>query len=95
GTSGAECEDFIQSIRETAWKEGKLQDALWMANFAFLHFSGHALKWHSDLSPDVKQDWDKLEKALLERWPPPADESDSEKAQVKKLLLLSPRQIVI
>ncbi|KAG8943246.1 hypothetical protein FRC04_003113 [Tulasnella sp. 424] len=81
GKDGAECESFIKSIRETAWKEGKLQDALWMANFASLHFSGKALKWHSTLSLDVRQDWFKQEMALLERWPPPADESDDEEAE--------------
>ncbi|KAG8965293.1 hypothetical protein FRC05_003298 [Tulasnella sp. 425] len=81
GRSGAECESFIKSIRKAAWKEGKVRDALWMADFASLHFSGKALKWHSDLSPDVRQDWFKQEKALLERWPPPADDSDKEEAE--------------
>ncbi|KAG8940782.1 hypothetical protein FRC04_005051 [Tulasnella sp. 424] len=80
GKSGAECEDFIQNIREAAWKEGKLDDTRWMAHFASLHYSGKALKWHSDLPLDVRQDWFKQEKALLERWPPPADESDNEEA---------------
>ncbi|KAG8944438.1 hypothetical protein FRC04_001812 [Tulasnella sp. 424] len=81
GNSGAECEDFIQNIRETAWKEGKLQDGLWMANFASLHFSGKALKWHSALPLDVRQDWFKQEMALLEYWPPQAGGSDNEEAE--------------
>ncbi|KAG8920564.1 hypothetical protein FRC01_000699, partial [Tulasnella sp. 417] len=53
-------------------------DGEWMANFASLHFSGRALKWHSDLPLDVRQDWFKLEKALLERWSPPEDEGDNQ-----------------
>ncbi|KAG8962842.1 hypothetical protein FRC05_005090 [Tulasnella sp. 425] len=78
GKSGAECENFIKSIRKAAWKEGKLRDALWMADLASLHFSGKALKWHSDLPLDVRQDWFKQEMALLEHWPPPADASEEE-----------------
>ncbi|KAG8944437.1 hypothetical protein FRC04_001811 [Tulasnella sp. 424] len=81
GRSGAECESFIKSLRIAAWKEGKLEDARWMANFASLHYSGKALKWHSALPLDIRQDWFKQEMALLERWPPPADESDDEQAE--------------
>ncbi|KAG9022446.1 hypothetical protein FS837_006355, partial [Tulasnella sp. UAMH 9824] len=76
GKNGVECENFIQTIRDVGWTEGKLQDGLWMANFASLHYSGKALKWHSDLPLDVRQDWFKQEKALLERWPPPDDVDD-------------------
>ncbi|KAG8939677.1 hypothetical protein FRC04_006084 [Tulasnella sp. 424] len=81
GKGGAECESFIKSIREAAWKEGKLDDTRWMAHFASLHYSRKALKWHSNLPLDVRQDWFKQEKALLERWPAPADESDDEEAE--------------
>lgn len=73
GKNEEECENFIQKIRDVAWTEGKLQDGLWMANFASLHYSGKALKWHSDLPLDVRQDWFKQERALLEHWPPPDD----------------------
>ncbi|KAG8961366.1 hypothetical protein FRC05_006234 [Tulasnella sp. 425] len=52
-----------------------------MAHFASLHYSRKALKWHSNLPLDVRQDWFKQEKALLERWPAPADESDDEEAE--------------
>ncbi|KAG8999217.1 hypothetical protein FRB90_012128 [Tulasnella sp. 427] len=78
GKSGSECESFIRSIRRIAWEEGKVQDKTWMAYFASIHFAGRALKWHSDLPPDAQQDWGKMEKALLERWPPPESSDDDE-----------------
>ncbi|KAG9043393.1 hypothetical protein FS837_009671 [Tulasnella sp. UAMH 9824] len=76
GKSGAECEKFIKTIRRVAWEEGKIKDGEWMANFASLHFAGKALKWHTELPLDVRQDWFKQEKALLERWLPLEDEED-------------------
>ncbi|KAG8981725.1 hypothetical protein FRB90_007055 [Tulasnella sp. 427] len=78
GKDGTECESFIHAVRRVAWEERKMQDSTWMANFASLHFSGRALKWQSDLALDVRHDWIKLEKALLERWPPPDVGSDDE-----------------
>lgn len=71
GTDWKECNDFIRAIRASAWKEGKQRDMAWMADYAALHFSHGALFWHSRLLQDVRQDWGKLETALLERWPPP------------------------
>ncbi|KAG8999216.1 hypothetical protein FRB90_012127 [Tulasnella sp. 427] len=78
GKDGTECESFIHAVRRVAWEEGKMQESTWMANFASLHFSGRALKWQADLALDVRQDWIKLEKALLERWSPPDIGNDDE-----------------
>lgn len=61
---------FIRHVRATAWKEEKVEDDRWIANYASLRFSGKALKWHSHLAPDVRRDWSKLEMALLDQWPP-------------------------
>ncbi|KAG9044256.1 hypothetical protein FS837_008552 [Tulasnella sp. UAMH 9824] len=68
---------FIRSLRAAAWKEDKVEDDRWIANYASLHFSGKALRWHSQLPPDVRRDWAKLEMALLDQWPSP-DVADSE-----------------
>ncbi|KAG8982228.1 hypothetical protein FRB90_006939, partial [Tulasnella sp. 427] len=54
-----------------------------MANFASLHFSGRAFKWHSTLPQNVRQDWAKLEQALIDRWPPPDSDSDEEERQAQ------------
>lgn len=66
-------------MRERGWKEGKLRDPAWMADFASLHFSSEALKWHSFLSLDVRHDWYKLEMALVERWGKSDDVEKEEK----------------
>ncbi|KIO32729.1 hypothetical protein M407DRAFT_18487 [Tulasnella calospora MUT 4182] len=71
GTSWEECQEFILAIRARASWEGKQRDSAWMADFAANYFSHHALPWHSRLPEDVRQDWSKLEIALLDRWPIP------------------------
>lgn len=68
GGSWDECCAFIQRIRAAAWKEGKLRDPGWMADFASLHFWGDALAWYCLLPPDIQEDWPKLQTALAERW---------------------------
>ncbi|KAG8894558.1 hypothetical protein FRC00_008764, partial [Tulasnella sp. 408] len=77
GTGWEDCDAFIRNIRAAAWKESKLNDDLWVANYASLHLAGKALRWHSRLPPDVRRDWSKLEVALLDQWPSP-DEIGSE-----------------
>ncbi|KAG8900780.1 hypothetical protein FRC00_011239 [Tulasnella sp. 408] len=77
GTSWEECNEFILAIRTRALWEGKQRDPSWMADFAGTYFWQSALLWHCGLPQDVRQDWFKLEIALLSRWPPPP-ESDVE-----------------
>ncbi|KAG8895753.1 hypothetical protein FRB99_000364, partial [Tulasnella sp. 403] len=72
GGDGTECEDFIQSVRKYAFSEGKLDDKAWTALFASTCFSGKALRWHVALDNNTKTNWDLLEAALLEEWPPVA-----------------------
>lgn len=69
GDDGNECEDFIQSIRSHVFEKGKHEDQKWMASYAATCFSGPALRWHTQLDNNVKQDWALLETALLERFP--------------------------
>lgn len=71
GTGWEECNEFIRAIRASAWREGKQRDMAWMADYAALQFSHAALAWHSRLPQDIRQDWGRLENALLDRWPPP------------------------
>ncbi|KAG8913258.1 hypothetical protein FRC01_004635 [Tulasnella sp. 417] len=42
-----------------------------MAGFAATYFWQGALVWHSGLPQDIRQDWLKLEAAILARWPLP------------------------
>ncbi|KAG9039841.1 hypothetical protein FS837_000913, partial [Tulasnella sp. UAMH 9824] len=69
GTKWEECHDFIAAIRARALWEGKQRDPGWMADFATPLFWGTALEWHCRLPQDVRQDWFKLENALVDRWP--------------------------
>ncbi|KAG8902440.1 hypothetical protein FRC00_007976 [Tulasnella sp. 408] len=70
GDSWEECTAFILAIREAAWSEGRLRDPGWMADLASLYFSSRALSWHAKLPLEVRQDWFKLEEALVDFWAP-------------------------
>ncbi|KAG8921285.1 hypothetical protein FRC01_000323, partial [Tulasnella sp. 417] len=74
GTSWEECDEFILAIHKRAFWEGKQRDPGWMADFAAINFSRKARSWHARLPEDVRQDWSKLEKALVDRWPAPDDD---------------------
>ncbi|KAG9022977.1 hypothetical protein FS837_006061 [Tulasnella sp. UAMH 9824] len=71
GGSWKECGVFLQRVRAAAWKEGKLRDQVWMADFVSLHLSDRALVWYFRLSPEVRRDWPQLEAALVDKWMPP------------------------
>lgn len=73
GTDWEECDDFVAAVRARALWEGKQRDPAWIADFAAPLFSRTALSWHCRLPQDVRQDWFKLEIALIDRWPPPDD----------------------
>lgn len=68
GEGWFECAAFIRGIRAVAQEEGKLQDAAWMANLASTYLLDEALEWYSHFSPDVKENLDKLQAALIDRW---------------------------
>lgn len=78
GGTWKECGAFIQSVRAAAWREGKLRDSAWMADFASLHLSEYALAWYFRLSPEAQQDWPQLQAAFVERWPFPDGDNLSE-----------------
>lgn len=77
GDNSEECTAFIQAIREAAWTEGKLRDPAWMADLASLYFSGRAMTWHAKLPLELRQDWFKLEGALVDRWALAEEDDDS------------------
>ncbi|KAG8950673.1 hypothetical protein FRC04_007298 [Tulasnella sp. 424] len=70
GSDGAEAERFINRLRRIARAEGKLRDKEWMLDLALTCLEGDALRWHSRLPREVRNDWDALEDALLEKYPP-------------------------
>ncbi|KAG8920769.1 hypothetical protein FRC01_000608 [Tulasnella sp. 417] len=48
-----------------------------MADIASLYFSSKTLSWHSKLPLEVRQDWFKLEEALVNRWASANQDDDS------------------
>ncbi|KAG8980543.1 hypothetical protein FRB90_007652, partial [Tulasnella sp. 427] len=64
-----ECRKFVRSIRMRAQIEGKINDPRWMCETAYAYFDGDALEWHASLPVDVKNDWHRLERALLIDFP--------------------------
>lgn len=68
GEGWSECSAFIQTVRAAAWKEGKLRDPSWMADFASIYFLDEALAWYCHLPQDVQESWPKLQAALVDRW---------------------------
>ncbi|KAG8947270.1 hypothetical protein FRC04_010846 [Tulasnella sp. 424] len=79
GKSGKECDSFIRYIRRTAFEEGKHKDYEWMAGFASSLYSGRALRWHSKLEDEVRENWKRLEQEMIEEFGVSDDSGDSEK----------------
>lgn len=83
GKDWEECDSFIRAIRARALWEGKQRDLAWIADFAAPQFSRKALSWHCQLPEDIRQDWSKLEIALINRWPAPEEEEDDDEPQIE------------
>ncbi|KAG8893466.1 hypothetical protein FRB99_001925, partial [Tulasnella sp. 403] len=75
---GTECEYFVHKLRQTAFAHGKLDDNLWMAQFASTCLLGKALRWYVGLDSNTKNDWETLEAAMLEKWPLDSDDDDDQ-----------------
>jgi hypothetical protein len=60
-------------MRRMARNYGKEDDPTWIARTAVVCFTEDALRWHVKLSKDIRNDWELLEEALLDRFPAPED----------------------
>lgn len=69
GLDGTECERFIQQIRKKAWGANRSKDNNWIIEFVSTCMMGPALRWYIQLDPDVAEDWGRLQRAMIERWP--------------------------
>ncbi|KAG8894769.1 hypothetical protein FRB99_001004, partial [Tulasnella sp. 403] len=69
GIDDAECDSFVRHVRRKAVNEGKLQDPVWMANYAAGAFAGNALRWYDTLDKETKGSWDLLQTALFGKYP--------------------------
>ncbi|KAG8950666.1 hypothetical protein FRC04_007291 [Tulasnella sp. 424] len=65
---GEECSSFIRQVRRKAFEAGKSRDKEWMADYAVSCFAEDALKWSVGVPPNVLEDWDTLQRALMEEY---------------------------
>lgn len=71
GVDGAECEQFILSMRRRMFEEGRTDDNEWITQFIASCVADDALRWHARLAPEIQNDWKLLQAAMLDRYPPP------------------------
>ncbi|KAG8950667.1 hypothetical protein FRC04_007292 [Tulasnella sp. 424] len=63
-----ECSNFIRQVRRKAFEAGKSRDKEWMADYAVSCFADDALKWSVEVPSDVLENWDVLQRALMEEY---------------------------
>lgn len=68
GEPSEEIEDFVRQIRAEVFERGKSRDDEWIADFAATCFTGNALWWYENLSPDIQGSWTLLRQALLAKY---------------------------
>ncbi|KIO24619.1 hypothetical protein M407DRAFT_25959 [Tulasnella calospora MUT 4182] len=69
GGSGEEAEKFICAVRDKAINERKRTDNEWIVMYAESCLAGEVLRWYTYLDLDTKNNWEKLQQALLTRYP--------------------------
>ncbi|KAG8988909.1 hypothetical protein FRB94_000334 [Tulasnella sp. JGI-2019a] len=68
GGTLADCQKFILSVRKYARAVGRLRDPAWIADYVSCCLDGEAQIWHIRLPAEVKEDWVKLQIALVEHY---------------------------
>ncbi|KAG9019851.1 hypothetical protein FRB90_003441 [Tulasnella sp. 427] len=69
GIDGAECERFVQQIRRKARASSRSKDTDWIVELVSTCMSGAALRWYIQLDSEIADDWAKLQKAMMTKWP--------------------------
>ncbi|KAG9046810.1 hypothetical protein FS837_003629 [Tulasnella sp. UAMH 9824] len=69
GGSGEEAENFVRVVRDKAINEGKRKDNEWIVAYAESCLAGEALRWYAYLDSDTRNNWEKLQQALLMQYP--------------------------
>lgn len=77
GKDASEAEEFIRSINIKAFTTNKSQDDQWIAMLAGTAFTGRALRWYRTLSNSVRNSWEGLQNALLEKYQSPGEDATS------------------
>lgn len=70
--------------------KGKERDNIWIAHYASSCFGGSALRWFEGLDDEVQEDWKKLRKAMLDKWPEDKKDELAEKLATVSLMPTPP-----
>ncbi|KIO16408.1 hypothetical protein M407DRAFT_33945, partial [Tulasnella calospora MUT 4182] len=64
-----DAEKFICAVRDKAIDEGKDEDNKWIVKYASSCLAGEAVRWFVYLDSNTKNNWEKLQQALLTQYP--------------------------
>lgn len=70
GVDGEEAEKFIRSVNKAAKAAGKLRDNDWIIEEVSVAFDSNALRWYIELDDETRNDWLRLQRAILQKYPP-------------------------
>ena len=65
---------FLRIVRTNAIEKDKTTDDQWIAFYAASRMDGTALAWLEDQSEEMQESWKLLRRAILIRWPMPAQQ---------------------
>ncbi|KAG8912385.1 hypothetical protein FRC00_004621 [Tulasnella sp. 408] len=69
GKDGTEAEEFIRSVMKAAKAAGRLRDNSWIADEVSVAFAGNALRWYIGLDDETRNDWMRLQRAIVQNYP--------------------------
>ncbi|KAG8926252.1 hypothetical protein FRC00_003068 [Tulasnella sp. 408] len=75
GRDGIEAEEFIRSVLKAAKAAGRLRDDRWILDEVYVAFAGDALRWYIELDAETRNDWLRLQRAVMQQYPPPSRRS--------------------
>lgn len=75
GNSGAEAERFVVCVQRNARSEGKTRDQQWILDLVDSCMDGNALRWYLKRDPSIRNSWDALQLAILDKWSESGDSS--------------------
>ncbi|KIO33715.1 hypothetical protein M407DRAFT_17331 [Tulasnella calospora MUT 4182] len=78
GNDGIEAEEFVRAVIRTAKAAGRFRDNDWIIEEVAAGFSGDALRWYIELDDETQNDWKLLRRAILQKYPPPSQRSQSD-----------------
>ncbi|KAG8978721.1 hypothetical protein FRC05_009994 [Tulasnella sp. 425] len=54
---------------------GRLRDNNWIIEEVYTSLAGDALRWYIELDDDIRNDWLRLQRAIMQKYPPPSQRS--------------------